>query len=61
MDEATGQLFLTKEIDLEEISFDRFLLEIQATQKDNPLKTAEAKVNYFFSVFGTNWFLGKSV
>jgi hypothetical protein len=48
MDEATGQLFLTKEIDLEEISFDRFLLEIQATQKDNPLKTAEAKVNENF-------------
>jgi len=48
MDEATGQLFLTKEIDLEEISFDRFLLEIQATQKDNPLKTTEAKVNENF-------------
>ena len=45
MDEATGQLYLTKEIDLESLDFDRFVLEIQATQKDNPLKTAMAKVN----------------
>ena len=59
MDEATGQLFLTKEIDLEEISFDRFQLEIQATQKDNSLKTAEAKVRKNKKGFLKKYFLLK--
>jgi hypothetical protein len=45
MDEDTGQIFQVKELDLESISADRFSLEINAVQKDNPLKTAEAKVS----------------
>ena len=44
IDKARGLVYQIKEIDLEAIPFDRFNLEVQAVQKDNPLKTALAKV-----------------
>ena len=44
MDPASGEILQLVELDLESISFDRFVFEIEATQKDNPLKTAQAKV-----------------
>ena len=43
MEPSSGQVFQVKEIDLESVSFDRFVMEVQAMQKDSPLKTAEAK------------------
>ena len=46
IDEITGQLFQVKELDFEAAASSRFNLEIQATQKENPLKTALAKVEY---------------
>jgi hypothetical protein len=44
LDPRTGQLYQIKEIDLESMSTDKFELEIEAVQLDNPLKNAQAKV-----------------
>ena len=44
IDPATGNLFATKEIDREALDQNEFELEIEAQQRDNPLKAATAKV-----------------
>ena len=44
MDKNTGEIFLTKEIDLEVLESDKFTLEVTAWQKDNELKSDSAAV-----------------
>ena len=44
IDPATGKLFAIKEINRENLDSDEFLLELEATQRDNPLKSATTRV-----------------
>lgn len=49
---ANGIIYLEKEIDLEEESLpgNTFVLQIEARQRDNPLKRALARYIYFFGI-----------
>merc|ERR1712110_598983 len=44
IDPATGKLFAIKEINREILDSDEFLIELEATQRDNPLKSATTRV-----------------
>ena len=44
IDPATGKLFAIKEINRENLDSDEFLIELEATQRDNPLKSATTRV-----------------
>lgn len=44
IDPATGHLYQIKEIDLETLDEKRFELQVEAAQKDNPVKSAFATV-----------------
>ena len=44
IDPATGKLFAIKEINRETLDSDEFLIELEATQRDNPLKSATTRV-----------------
>ena len=65
IDPTTGKLYVTKEIDREALpttSGDIFNLQIEAKQKDNPLKSTIANVSskyHFFEVFVINVNCGK--
>ena len=65
IDPTTGKLYVTKEIDREALpttSGDIFNLQIEAKQKDNPLKSTIANVSLkyqYVEVFVINVFLGK--
>jgi len=52
MHDQTGELFLVKEIDLESLSSNVLTLQIQATQLDNALRVANARVE--IEVLGIN-------
>ena len=49
IDPATGKLFAIKQIDREDLENDEFLLELEATQRDNPLKSGTTKVKNIFT------------
>ena len=47
IDPATGNLFAIKEINRENLDSNEFVLELEAQQKDNPLKAATSKVCHY--------------
>jgi hypothetical protein len=55
IDPATGNLFATKEMDREMLEKDAFMLEIEALQRDNPLKGATTKVRILVIDINDNW------
>ena len=50
IDPATGKIFIIKEIDREKLLVSFFTLEIEAKQKDNPLKASTAQVSDIMKV-----------
>ena len=46
IDKTTGQIYLTKQIDLEELDTNKFMLEITAWQVDNELRAGTSAVEF---------------
>ena len=58
IDPTTGKLYVTKEIDREALPItngDVFNLQIEAKQKDNPLKSTVANVCSLYSIFNPSY------
>ncbi|KAI2804340.1 hypothetical protein BLOT_003322, partial [Blomia tropicalis] len=54
MHEQTGELFLVREIDLESLPSSALTLQVQASQVDNPLRQANARVDVFVTDVNDN-------
>lgn len=55
MNQQTGELFLVREIDLEKLTNPTLSLQIQASQVDNQLRQALARVDISVQDINDNW------